>query len=201
MAPRSLHLPIVLDIPVPCSEQWSEMSGDARTRHCAHCDKQIHNLSELRQDEIAELLSRPDVCISLQVDAEGALVTASADAKKARNGGRAGRIVVTAALAALAACGRTSGDPLPSLSSRTSGSPIAVPMPSATTSATSELPTTAPTASATAASSAVPEPIKGRIAPEPMHLAGKPVASPQPPRLTGKSPPPHLTGVVKPFTL
>lgn len=102
MPPISRRLPIAIDIPAPCSEAWESMVGNERTRHCARCDKQIHNLSVLSEAEIAELASRADVCVSLEVKRDGTLVTADPAPGERRAG--AGRVVLTAALTALAAC-------------------------------------------------------------------------------------------------
>jgi hypothetical protein len=102
MPPISRRLPIAIDIPAPCSEAWKSMAGSERTRHCARCDRQIHNLSVLSEAEIAELASRADVCVSLEVKGDGTLVTAEPARDERR--ARARRVVLTAALTALAAC-------------------------------------------------------------------------------------------------
>ncbi len=102
MPQRSTHLPIVIDIPEPCPESWSNMVGSDRERRCDRCEKQIHNLSELSRAEIAELVTRENVCITLEVKPNGELVTAEPRAHDKRSGVR--KVVLAAALSALAAC-------------------------------------------------------------------------------------------------
>ena len=46
-------------IPVPCSESWEAMDGDSRTRHCAACDSQVHNLASMTARQIESLLEAP----------------------------------------------------------------------------------------------------------------------------------------------
>ena len=40
----------------PCPKSWDEMSGDNRARFCSHCNKHVHNLSALREDEAQRLI-------------------------------------------------------------------------------------------------------------------------------------------------
>lgn len=101
MARPSLHLPVLLDIPEPCTEDWQSMSGDERSRHCQRCDKSVHNVSELREDAIVELVGQ-GACVRLSIDASGTLLTAEPR-------GRLARIALSAALVALAACSKPGG--------------------------------------------------------------------------------------------
>ena len=102
MAARSRRLPVVIDIPEPCAESWDGMLGSERERRCARCEKQILNLSALSHAEIAQLMSREGVCVTLEVNRAGELVTTE-PASGAR--GTARKVVLAAALSALAACG------------------------------------------------------------------------------------------------
>ena len=107
MANKSRQLPLVIDIPAPCAADWNGMPGDERVRHCAVCDKDVHSLSELSAAGIASLLERGNVCLRLRIEADGSVVH-----RRRRSNGRAARIVATAALAAMAACGKqTQGSP------------------------------------------------------------------------------------------
>ncbi|MCB9763156.1 MAG: hypothetical protein H6739_25490 [Alphaproteobacteria bacterium] len=45
-----------LPIPEPCHEDWSAMTGDAQRRFCDHCDKHVHDLSEMTRDDAVALL-------------------------------------------------------------------------------------------------------------------------------------------------
>jgi len=195
MATRSLHLPIVIDILEPCSEAWDSLLGDERVRHCERCTKHVHNLSELTEDEIVDVVSREHVCISLQIDAGGALV--SADSKRSP-AGRASRVLIAAALTALAACGKTEQRPVGF--NRTGGSP---PVSTAllggepTALSPSATPPTGAAPSASAAAHPVPSaaPSAGRLAP--LRLGGAPpiLRRPDPHRTTGvmlqSKPPPE----------
>ncbi len=119
MAKSIRQLPIVIDIPTPCAADWEAMTGNAHVRHCALCDKDVHALSELSEAQAVSLLERRDVCVRLQVAPDGAVV--HRDRKPAS---RAARVVATAALAALAACGNQE----PATENQVTGSPIAAPL-------------------------------------------------------------------------
>jgi hypothetical protein len=51
------RLPFELSIPKPCSQKWSEMPGSAAVRHCAACNKEVHNLAALTSREIERLIA------------------------------------------------------------------------------------------------------------------------------------------------
>lgn len=46
-------LPVLPNIRVatPCRADWNEMIGDERVRHCAHCDKDVFNLSAMTREQ------------------------------------------------------------------------------------------------------------------------------------------------------
>lgn len=181
MATRSLHLPIVIDIPEPCPEAWESLVGDERVRHCERCTKHVHNLSELTEDEIVDVVSREHVCISLEIDAQGELV--SADSKRSP-ASRAGRVFVAAALTALAACGR--GDRHPVGFNRMAGSPppTTVAMggePTALNPAPASSAAAAPSASVAIAVPPAPSSSGPRT---PMRMGGTPPVRPPPPHRT-----------------
>lgn len=52
------HLPILDNVRVasPCKESWEQMEGDARVRHCARCDQNVYNLSEMTREEAERLI-------------------------------------------------------------------------------------------------------------------------------------------------
>lgn len=70
MDPRDVH------IAEPCTEDWAGMRtepGD-RARHCALCDKRVHDLSAMTETEAQIFLDATagqDICISYLNDAEG----------------------------------------------------------------------------------------------------------------------------------
>jgi ankyrin repeat protein len=67
----------LIDVPNPCEKSWDEMLGDDKSRHCLHCDKDIHNLSELSSKEAEKLLfkSKGRVCVRMTRDTQGKIVT------------------------------------------------------------------------------------------------------------------------------
>ena len=68
----------------PCSQDWAGMTGDARRRHCAACDRHVHDLSAMTEGEARRLVRRsPEICVRYTCRADGALVHAE------RRGGRA----------------------------------------------------------------------------------------------------------------
>ena len=99
MVRKFTGLPLLLEMPTPCSERWQSMRGDDRVRHCAACNHTIYNLSVLTEEQIAELAGRGTVCVRLRVERDGTVQTAT------RVAGRGARLLLTTALTALAACG------------------------------------------------------------------------------------------------
>ena len=66
----------VLDVKDPCSEDWSAMTGDDRERHCAVCEQTVYDLSEISEDEVVQLLSRPNkICVRFFRRADGRVTT------------------------------------------------------------------------------------------------------------------------------
>lgn len=68
----------------PCPMSWDDMAGDDRARYCRHCDKHVHNLSALREDEAQRLIceSAGSLCIAYVPDAQGAPTTLPYAAQK-----------------------------------------------------------------------------------------------------------------------
>jgi hypothetical protein len=58
-SPTTIHLPLLESIQLasPCPARWEDMSGDSRTRHCAQCDLDVHNLADMTRAEAEQLLS------------------------------------------------------------------------------------------------------------------------------------------------
>jgi hypothetical protein len=73
-------LPLLSRIRVasPCHERWDQMSGDERVRHCASCDKDVYDLSEMTSAEAEELLANVGeaACVRLHRRADGTVITA-----------------------------------------------------------------------------------------------------------------------------
>ena len=52
------RLPVLpnLRVAAPCTADWNAMTGDARVRACAQCNKHVYNLSEMTRDEAEALI-------------------------------------------------------------------------------------------------------------------------------------------------
>ena len=76
MQSRRVHLE-VLDVREPCTEDWSRMHGDERTRFCATCENDVHDLSQMTREEAEALLSRAEgkVCVRFYRRADGTVST------------------------------------------------------------------------------------------------------------------------------
>jgi hypothetical protein len=71
--------------PSPCSEPWEGMTQLGRNRHCATCDKIIHDLSALRLAEVEDLLeSGEQVCVRARVGRDGVVALADTAHRKRR---------------------------------------------------------------------------------------------------------------------
>ena len=88
-------------IQTPCDERWDAMVGDDAVRHCARCDKKVHDLSAHSVDEAATLRASPTLpCIRITQRTDGAI--------RVREGWwLSGRAAVLAAT--MAACGTEQG--------------------------------------------------------------------------------------------
>jgi hypothetical protein len=113
-------LPLLARVTIasPCHARWDEMKGDERVRHCASCDKDVYDLSEMTTSEAEALLSRegPAACVRLHRRADGTVITSDCPVG-ARNKRRRRWLAAGAAIAgsAMAAAGwatqATQGEP------------------------------------------------------------------------------------------
>lgn len=65
-----------VDIESPCHESWDAMEGGEARRFCGVCEKHVHDLSAMRQDEAAELLrasAGERLCVRYTAEADGTL--------------------------------------------------------------------------------------------------------------------------------
>lgn len=61
-----------VEFPEPCSENWDEMRPRGCHRHCATCDKVIHDLAALAFDDAEALLARGDeACVRAEIGPGG----------------------------------------------------------------------------------------------------------------------------------
>ncbi len=71
-------LPILnqLSINEPCPMSWSEMDGDNAKRFCGHCQKHVHNFSEMNSKSVAQLMeSGESICAKIQRRPDGSIIT------------------------------------------------------------------------------------------------------------------------------
>ncbi|CAN5550811.1 hypothetical protein BH10BDE1_BH10BDE1_33240 [soil metagenome] len=68
-----------IQIASPCHEDWSKMSGDERSRHCAACKLNVFNVSEMTKAEaeamILSRLGKERVCVKLMRRHDGTIIT------------------------------------------------------------------------------------------------------------------------------
>lgn len=61
-------------IQAPCQVGWDEMTGDDMIRFCGQCKKNVHNLSTLPDDRLAEVLAErkiKEACVIMSKDKDG----------------------------------------------------------------------------------------------------------------------------------
>jgi hypothetical protein len=99
-----VSLPILDNIKVaaPCAADWSKMTGDALARHCADCNKNVYNLSEMTRDEAQALLIEKEgkLCVRYYRRHDGTILTADCPVGTKRR--RRRKIVAAGAIAMLA---------------------------------------------------------------------------------------------------
>ena len=54
----------------PCTEDWDQMTGNAKVRFCSHCAKDVNNISEMTPKEAVRLARRSNgnLCIRYKYD-------------------------------------------------------------------------------------------------------------------------------------
>src|SRR5262245_48935557 len=67
----------VLKVQNPCPADWSEMSGDDRSRFCQHCQKPVHDLSQMTLSDAERLVCQAagSLCVRMHIDDAGKLIT------------------------------------------------------------------------------------------------------------------------------
>ena len=67
-----------IHIAAPCPVPWDAMQGDNLMRHCAECDKQVYDLSELTAQQAVNLIREKEgkLCIQLYRRKDGTVLTA-----------------------------------------------------------------------------------------------------------------------------
>ncbi len=104
---RRIPLAQLARIDKPCTLAWDSMRGDARRRHCADCNKDVHNLSAMTEAQARRLLrSTPgELCLRYVTDGVGRPITRDRSWRTL-----AGRVAAAALLALpfLSGCRRAS---------------------------------------------------------------------------------------------
>lgn len=87
----------------PCSEDWHEMRGNDEVRFCSHCQKSVHNLSQMTRRDAERLVakSKGQLCVRYISRADQRVVTASDFPPLHRIARRASRLAASAFSAAL----------------------------------------------------------------------------------------------------
>jgi len=101
-----------LAIESPCIESWDNMSGSATQRHCASCQKHVHNFAAMTPRQIERTLADNEghLCARITKRADGSLGTAQ---KLAGSGftSRAASLFLGAALSTAAAHAQSTPTP------------------------------------------------------------------------------------------
>ena len=88
MSSRTISLKQVR-VAEPCPMSWHTMDGDDQRRFCAHCNRHVHNLSAIPEDEAQRLIceSAGRLCIAYVPNVTGGVTPlAYAQAKRPRYG-------------------------------------------------------------------------------------------------------------------
>ena len=60
-----------------CPAKWSAMEDCGSSRFCQQCEKQVHEISALSEEEAQGVISTPDTCVRFEVNAQGQILTRS----------------------------------------------------------------------------------------------------------------------------
>ena len=55
-------------IRTPCSADWESMEGDEERRFCTTCNKHVHDLSAMTEDQARAVVARDGVCVRYRCD-------------------------------------------------------------------------------------------------------------------------------------
>ena len=67
----------VIEVASPCTVDWETMTGGARSRFCAHCERYVHDLSAMGSEEVIDLVcdSAGRLCVRFERTADGTVKT------------------------------------------------------------------------------------------------------------------------------
>ncbi|HEY8079184.1 MAG TPA: hypothetical protein VIF62_33865 [Labilithrix sp.] len=66
---RALPLAERFRIRQPCPVKWEDLVGDAKTRFCAVCNKNVHDLGGMTREEAIELAASGRACVRVKMSA------------------------------------------------------------------------------------------------------------------------------------
>lgn len=99
----------VIQIAAPCNKEWDKMSGNERQRFCDHCEKHVHNFSEMTAAEVRGLIaSDNDICARIKTHPDGSMITRQTTRRRLLS--RVRRIAALAAAVAIAGCSKRAVD-------------------------------------------------------------------------------------------
>lgn len=78
----------LLHISEPCSQSWNGMQGGSARRFCASCQKEVHAISEMTEEQAAELIRsapRGTLCIRAEHDDQGRVFFREAEQSSKRS--------------------------------------------------------------------------------------------------------------------
>jgi len=66
-----------LSVAFDCPARWSAMSGDDRSRHCTHCNRNVYNISDMGREEAIDFLESQGakVCVRYYQRRDGTILT------------------------------------------------------------------------------------------------------------------------------
>ncbi|HEX8775248.1 MAG TPA: ankyrin repeat domain-containing protein [Pyrinomonadaceae bacterium] len=92
-----------ISVSSPCSVEWDSMAGNDRVRFCGHCQRSVHNLSEMTQKDALRLVakSKGRLCVRYYSAPDRSIQTASLPQQLHQITRRTSRIAAGAFTAAL----------------------------------------------------------------------------------------------------
>jgi hypothetical protein len=101
---RSLPLLDNLEVAAPCKAKWDDMAGDDRVRFCAHCSKNVFNVSAMPRAEAEAMLagSTENLCVRFYRRPDGTVLSGNCPVGVRRRKRRRGIVGAIAGLVASA---------------------------------------------------------------------------------------------------
>lgn len=74
---------LIVRFPEPCSERWEDMAPRGCNRHCASCDRVIHDLATMTAAQVDDLLASEEApCVRAVLGPDGAVRTRTGPASR-----------------------------------------------------------------------------------------------------------------------